>query len=174
MSKQDSRIAGEVVYQPCTEVGIRFQDCDPFGHLNNARYLDYFINAREEHLEKYHGLDIYKRQQQTGENWVVSTHQIAYLAPVRFHEKVLIRTCLLDFGNRDLLMEGMMLGVNKHEPRALLWTRFAYFSLTQGKSLPHPADALEFLSGIRLPDGEIERTSFEQRLAQIKQSGPTP
>jgi acyl-CoA thioester hydrolase len=20
---------------------IRFQDCDPFGHLNNARYIDY-------------------------------------------------------------------------------------------------------------------------------------
>ncbi|WP_192348725.1 hypothetical protein [Algoriphagus sp. Y33] len=25
---------------------IRFQDYDPFNHLNNARYIDYFINAR--------------------------------------------------------------------------------------------------------------------------------
>jgi acyl-CoA thioesterase FadM len=31
---------------------IRFGDCDLFGHLNNARYLDYFINAREEHLKE--------------------------------------------------------------------------------------------------------------------------
>ena len=27
-----------------SEVVARFQDCDPFGHLNNARYMDYFIN----------------------------------------------------------------------------------------------------------------------------------
>ena len=30
----------------------RFSDCDPFGHLNNARYIDYFINAREDHLRR--------------------------------------------------------------------------------------------------------------------------
>ncbi len=27
---------------------IRFQDCDPYAHLNNGRYLDYFMNARED------------------------------------------------------------------------------------------------------------------------------
>jgi len=27
---------------------VRFQDSDPFRHLNNARYLDYFVNARED------------------------------------------------------------------------------------------------------------------------------
>ena len=28
-------------------VKIRFQDCDPFNHLNNAAYLNYFVNARD-------------------------------------------------------------------------------------------------------------------------------
>ncbi len=32
--------------EPETQIVIRFQDCDPFGHLNNARYIDYFVNAR--------------------------------------------------------------------------------------------------------------------------------
>ncbi len=27
---------------------IRFQDCDPFNHLNNAAYINYLINARED------------------------------------------------------------------------------------------------------------------------------
>jgi acyl-CoA thioester hydrolase len=162
---------GNVVHQPFSEASIRFQDCDPFGHLNNARYLDYFINAREDHLATFHGLDIYQRQRETGENWVVIGHQIDYLASVRFGEKVLIRTCLLDFGPRDLLMEGLMLGLGDNRPRAFLWTRFVYFSLAQGGSLAHPPEILEFLAGIRLPDGEIERTSFERRLEQIKVSG---
>ena len=29
---------------------VRFQDCDPFGHLNNARYIDYFLNARQDQI----------------------------------------------------------------------------------------------------------------------------
>ena len=29
---------------------IRFQDCDPYSHLNNGRYLDYFMNAREDQV----------------------------------------------------------------------------------------------------------------------------
>ena len=24
---------------------VRFQDCDPFNHLNNARYIDYFLKV---------------------------------------------------------------------------------------------------------------------------------
>ena len=38
---------------------IRFQDCDPFGHLNNAQYLDYFMNAREDHLLANYAFDIF-------------------------------------------------------------------------------------------------------------------
>ncbi len=158
-------------YLPCSQVLIRFQDCDPFGHLNNARYLDYFMNAREEHLAEFHGLDIYERQKQCGENWVVLGHQIAYLAPVRMREKVRIRTCLLEFGARELLMEGQMLGLSGEMPRAMLWTRFAYFSLAQGRSLPHPPDILDFLTGIRLPGQEVERKSFTRRLAQARARG---
>lgn len=29
-----------------TKAVIRFQDCDPLQHLNNAKYFDYFFNAR--------------------------------------------------------------------------------------------------------------------------------
>ncbi|MEM9981458.1 MAG: acyl-CoA thioesterase, partial [Bacteroidota bacterium] len=25
---------------------VRFQDCDPLRHLNNAKYFDYYFNAR--------------------------------------------------------------------------------------------------------------------------------
>lgn len=33
-----------------SKVKIRFPDCDPFNHLNNSKYIDYFINAREDQL----------------------------------------------------------------------------------------------------------------------------
>ena len=36
-------------------VKIRFSDCDPIGHLNNVKYLEYMLNAREDHVEEFYG-----------------------------------------------------------------------------------------------------------------------
>lgn len=72
-----------------SKVIIRFQDCDPFGHLDSARYIDYFINAREDHLAQYYDFDIYKRQKELNEDWVVTKHQIAYISPVFLGKKLL-------------------------------------------------------------------------------------
>jgi acyl-CoA thioester hydrolase len=41
-----------------SRVVIRFQDCDPLRHLNNAKYFDYFFNAREDQVPKLYGLEI--------------------------------------------------------------------------------------------------------------------
>ncbi|MDA8650906.1 thioesterase, partial [Flavobacteriaceae bacterium] len=38
---------------------VRFQDCDPFNHLNNAAYLNYLVNAREDQLMEAYGINIY-------------------------------------------------------------------------------------------------------------------
>ena len=38
---------------------IRFQDCDPFNHLNNGSYINYFINHREDQLIIHYDIDIY-------------------------------------------------------------------------------------------------------------------
>ena len=43
------------IQEPESKVAIRFQDCDPFAHLNNAKYIEYFINAREDHLIQAYG-----------------------------------------------------------------------------------------------------------------------
>ena len=31
---------------PESKVVVRFPDCDPFNHLHNSRYIDYYLNAR--------------------------------------------------------------------------------------------------------------------------------
>ncbi len=62
-----------------SKVIIRFQDCDPLQHLNNAKYFDYFFNARDDQVAKLYGVrlsDIFKAYQQV---WVVYTQQISYI-----------------------------------------------------------------------------------------------
>ena len=53
---------------------VRFQDCDPFNHLNNAKYIDYLINAREDQLIEKFDLDIYKIAFTEGVGWVTGSN----------------------------------------------------------------------------------------------------
>ena len=63
---------------------IRFQDCDPYNHLNNANYIDYFMNAREDQVLEAYDIDVYKRARETGLAWLVVSNQLAYFQPATF------------------------------------------------------------------------------------------
>src|SRR6201985_3823753 len=91
-----------------TEYLIRFPDCDPFNHLNNSRYIDYFINAREDHLVLFHNFKIYQYAYETGKSWVVSQNQVAYLHPAVLMEKVIIQSAILELNVSDIVVEMRM------------------------------------------------------------------
>src|SRR5689334_22451322 len=93
----------QLAKEPQSLMIARFQDCDPLGHLNNARYIDYFLNARQDHLLQYYNFRTYEPGMQA--SWVVRTTQIAYLRPVAAMEEVLIRTRLIHFAETALVVE---------------------------------------------------------------------
>jgi|GEM_PF-654743 len=64
-----------------SRVVIRFQDCDPLRHLNNAKYFDYFFNAREDQVPKLYGLEIIDMIREYKAAWVVYNHNISYIRP---------------------------------------------------------------------------------------------
>jgi len=150
-----------------SKVLIRFPDCDPFRHLNNARYLDYFMNAREDHLKQNMGFDVYATAQEQGLGWVVSGHQIAYLNPTLLMETVVIDSSLLQLRERDALVEMRMWDEPKKTLKALLWSRFALTDLRTGKSVPHSQALKDRFAPVESPLPEPD-TSFEQRLAALR------
>src|SRR5258707_7296042 len=81
---------------------VRFQDCDPFQHLNNARYIDYFMNAREVQLIQFYNFRIFDVPKQTNQGWVVTRTQIAYLSPAMMQEYLVIRTRLIPMTDTQL------------------------------------------------------------------------
>jgi thioesterase-3 len=153
--------------EPTSRVTIRFQDCDPFGHLYNSRYLDYFINAREDHLAESYGLDIYERQKALNENWVISKHQISYLLPVALRETVVIKTRLITFTDDSLLMEGVMLDETETILKSVLWTQFRYFGFKDMKPAKHPPDLESLFSSIALL-GRRRMEDFDLRVKEIR------
>ena len=88
---------------------IRFQDCDPYAHLNNGRYLDYFMNAREDMVWKAYDFNIYDYSRDTGLGWVVTQNQIAYLRPAILMEEVIMESQLTESKPKFIQVEMRML-----------------------------------------------------------------
>ena len=122
---------------PTSTGRIDFQDCDPFGHLNNTKYINYMQNARVEHLRTYYELDIYQHTQKTGNAWVVSKNKIAYLQPVKYNEQVLFESQLLYADKWRVMPQCIMYSENKKAIHAVLWAEFMYVDINSIKLKKH-------------------------------------
>jgi acyl-CoA thioester hydrolase len=147
---------------------IRFHDCDPFNHLNNSRYIDYFLTARGDQLIDNYDFDIYQLARTKGIGWVSAQTQISYMAPAYLMEEVVIQTQLIAYTPKSLLLEALMWNDNKTVLKSLMWTKFVHFALNIQKSAVHTEDLMQFFGQIvsPLPAG----TDFEQRVTSIKHS----
>ena len=145
---------------------VRFQDCDPFNHLNNAKYLDYFINAREDQLLEDYGLDVFGLMGTQKLGWVISSHQIGYLRPAAAMESITIETQLISFDSRALVVEMRMYDEQQTRLKALCWTRFNHFDIARQKPVEHSEELIQLFSQVLLP---VEQQNFEERRAHINQ-----
>ena len=168
--------AQTLVKEPESTVVIRFQDCDPFRHLNNARYIDYFMNAREDHLAQFYNFRIFDVVQQTNHGWVVTKNQIAYLSPAAVQEQVIIRTQLIQMTENSLVVEGIMLNQTARRLKAVCWIEFQYIDLLAGRSATHPDDMMDFFRAVVVED-VFAADSFNERVAALSarfRKQPTP
>ena len=149
-----------------SEVLIRFGDCDPFNHLNNSKYLEYFMNAREDHLQTGHGLNLVHIAKEKGVGWVVSKHQIAYMSPANLAEIVIIQTTMIEWRERGLLLEMRMWNTDKTKLKAIMWSEFVHFDLRSQKSIPHSKEMDKLFKQYENPLDE-ECLSFESRLKSV-------
>ena len=140
---------------------IRFQDCDPFGHLNNARFIDYFLNARADQVMEYYGIDIFGG---SGFTWLVGSNQIAYFKQALLNEEVEIETQIIDFAPKRLLVEMRMYAVGKKHLKALLWVDSIPFSIKEQRVEAHRDELMEMLGQHVNP---IEQKTFEERRAYV-------
>lgn len=143
---------------------IRFQDCDPFNHLNNARYIDYMINAREDHLVTHYNLDVFTIARTTGRAWVVASNQIAYISPAFTMETVTIESQLIDFAPKSLTVEIKMWNEAHTKLKAVLWVKFIHVELAAQKAVNHSDEFMQFVEGIELP---VEQGVFEERVGYL-------
>jgi acyl-CoA thioester hydrolase len=144
---------------------VRFQDCDPYGHLYNSKYIDYFMNAREDQLLANYALDIYALAETEGIGWVVAQNQIAYFQPANLMEKVWITTRLIAHDTRVATVEFQMRNHEETALKALMWSRFAHYDLKQKKGTPHAEKYHTLFQQVLNP---VNANAFEERTMQIR------
>lgn len=144
---------------------IRFQDCDPYAHLNNGRYLDYFMNAREDQLWHTYDFNIYEYSRKTGLGWVVTQNQIAYIRPALLMEEVIMESQLLEAKPKFAKVEMRMYDADR-KLKSLLWVQFIHVDIRQAKSVPVSDELQRFFEALCLP---IDETDFNQRLKVLNQ-----
>ncbi|WP_348970579.1 acyl-CoA thioesterase [Chondrinema litorale] len=158
-------------YQKLTESKsvIRFQDCDPLRHLNNAKYFDYFFNAREDQVLELYEIspgDIFNK---FGAGWVVYQHQIAYVRPAMVGETVKIMSRCIYYDEDTLIVEYFMTDIKRKQLKTLLWTTLKFIEVKTGKKTPHPVPILNFLKAVTDTRFDKANTDINSRIKEIKE-----
>lgn len=150
-----------------SKVRVHYQDCDPFNHLNNSKYIDYIIASRTEQLLENYDFNTAEIAQKQGIGWVAAQTQISYLYPAVWFEKVTVETKLINFSESSLLIEAFMWDEKKTRIKAIMWTKLVHFDIKTQRSLKHSEELMNFFGQINYP---IENNpTFEERIKTIKQ-----
>lgn len=146
-------------------VKVRFSDCDPIGHLNNVKYLEYMLNAREDHVEKGYGFTYEEYTRKTGCTWITVQNEIAYLKEVRYNAKVIITSKTIEIGDRLSKVEIIMKSEDGKTIHSVLWLTVIYFDLKTRKSLPHPEDTKKLFTRFLT---ELPEKDFQSRVLALR------
>lgn len=139
---------------------IRFSDCDPLGHLNNVRYLDYMLNAREDHVEKFYGFTYEQYTKETGCTWVTIQNEISYLKEVRYNTMVTITSKTIDIQDRTAKVEILMKSLDEKTIYAVLWISVIYFNVKTRKSERQPENIKNLFKKYAV---DLDQKNFESR-----------
>lgn len=150
-----------------SRVVIRFQDCDPLRHLNNAKYFDYFFNAREDQVPKLYGLEIIDLIKTYKAAWVVYNHNISYVKPAMVGEWVRIMSRVLWHNHNTIVVEYYMTDDSKTQLKTVLWSTMRYVTLAEGKSTDHTGAVKDFLKATSI-GLDVSTMNIRDRVKQLK------
>ena len=139
---------------------VRFQDSDPFNHLNNGKYIDYMMNAREDQIQEHYGLDLFDLAKNKGVGWVVATNQISYINSAITMEDLYMDSQLLNFSEKHLDVEIRMWNKDKTQLKAFLWVRFVHVNLRNQKVSAHSEELMKVFEEVAFP---VAQSSFDVR-----------
>jgi acyl-CoA thioester hydrolase len=90
------------------EISVRYQDLDPYGHVNNAVHLQFFEAARIAYLEalvEIHGIGPLVAGDIPGVRYVIAEAMVRYKAPIYFEDALFCTANVRTVGNRSFAID---------------------------------------------------------------------
>lgn len=125
-------------------IEIRYGDLDPQGHVNNAKYLTYFEQARVYYLIQ---LGLFTRDQSFMDiGVIIADIHITYHAPVRYEDKVKIGVRTSRIGTKSLTFEQNVVRDGTGEVLAAGTVVLVAFDYRGHKTIPVPEEWRKIIS----------------------------
>lgn len=117
-------------------VEIRYGDLDPQGHLNNAKFLTFFEQARIHYLIE---LGLFTRQQSFMEiGVIVADVHITYLEPVYFGQNVKVGVRVMKLGMKSMTWEQNVVDEDSDKELARGEVVLVTYDYKEEKTIPIP------------------------------------
>ena len=117
------------------ELEVRFRDCDPMGHVNNAVYLTYFEVARFAWWRRIFGPD-----GPADHGFIVARAEIDYRKPALTGQRLLVRLRLAAMGRSSFTVAYEVLDVRTRELLAEGRSVQVAYDYARGESVPLSGD----------------------------------
>jgi acyl-CoA thioester hydrolase len=119
-------------------IEIRYGDLDPQGHVNNAKYLTYFEQARIAYMID---LELFTTDQSFMEIGVILADvHITYLAPVHFGEQIKVGVSISRLGNKSMTWEQNIVEASTGQELAKGELVLVAYDYKEGKTISIPRE----------------------------------
>jgi acyl-CoA thioester hydrolase len=119
-------------------IEVRYGDLDPQGHLNNAKFVTFFEQARIQYIRH---LGLYKEGQSFMEIGVILADvHVAYRKPVEWGMPVKVGVRISKVGNKSMTVEQNVVHAETGEVFAEGEVVMVAFDYYQNKSIPVPQE----------------------------------
>jgi thioesterase-3 len=140
---------------PNTEIKIRGYHLDVYGHVNNARYLEFLEEARWALFEEHFDLERWKEKNL---GFFVVSITIHYRRPASVGDVLRITTHVSRFGTKSAVFTQQIFNVKNDEKVAEADTTFVLADLKTGRAVALDGKLREALERF-CPDGDHAGTS---------------
>jgi acyl-CoA thioester hydrolase len=119
-------------------IEVRYGDLDPQGHLNNAKFVTFFEQARIQYIRH---LGLYREGQSFMEIGVILADvHVAYRKPVEWGTPVKVGVRITKIGTKSMTVEQNVVHAETGEVYAEGEEVMVAFDYYQGKSIPVPQE----------------------------------
>jgi acyl-CoA thioester hydrolase len=125
-------------FKHTTPIEVRFADVDAFGHVNNAKYLTYFEQARV----KYFNDIVDWTYDWSKEGIILAKADIDFIKPIRFRDEIAVFTRCSRLGNKSFDLQYQIMSYDDGEEilMADCTTVMVAFDYVQKKSIAVPEE----------------------------------